>query len=261
MTSASPSLDKTEPTGIQSIEIGARLLDCLHQANGPLALSDIAQRADLSPSKARNYLVSLVRTELVQQDPVTGHYDLGAGALRLGLTALGRIEPLEIAYEEMRRLQPSTPCTLFLAVWGNKGPVIVRWLEGRDQITVEVRTGSVLPATRSATGWTFLTYLPTVATAPIVAMERKEVPVSDNDLEARLTTVRSHKMGRIDGDLLPGIAGLSVPIRDHEGRLRTVATAIGRREAIDIRYDGALAAQLRELRQTVERRLGVLATI
>lgn len=256
MTTAPPRLEKAERTGIQSVEIGARLLDCLQQAPGPLGLSDIAKRADLSPSKARNYLVSLVRAELVQQDAATARYDLGAGALRLGLTALGRIEPLDIAFEEMRRLQPSIPATLFLSVWGNKGPVIVRWLEGREQITVEVRTGSVLPATRSATGWTFLAYLPAAVTDAVVAAERSAVAVSDTDLEGRCWAVQRHGLGRIDGDLLPGIAGLAVPIRDHEGRVRTVVSAIGRRNSIDIRYNGRIADQLRTLKEAVERRIG-----
>jgi len=256
MTIASPTIEKTAQTGIQSVEIGARLLGCLQQAAEPLALGEIAKRADMTSSKARNYLVSLLRTELVRQDPVTGRYDLGMAALRLGLTALGRIEPLEIAFEELRRLQPVTPATLFLSVWGNKGPVIVRWLEGREQITVEVRTGSVLPATRSATGWTFLAYLPTSVTEAVVAAERAEVPVSKAKLKTRCDEVKRQGLGRIDGDLLAGIAGLAVPIRDHEGRLRAVGTAIGRRGVIDVSYDGQIADRLCGFRDKVERQIG-----
>lgn len=60
-------------------------------APGPVGLTDIAKRAGLIASKARNGLVSLLRTDPVQHDTATGRCDLGAGALRLGLTAFGRI--------------------------------------------------------------------------------------------------------------------------------------------------------------------------
>ena len=141
-----------ELKGIQSIEVGFRLLQALEGARAPLTLKELSSQAGLTPSKARNYLVSLKRVELVQQDADTGHYALGPAALRLGLVALAQIEPLEIAFDEMKLRRDRIGATQFLSVWGNKGPVIVRWLEGEDQITVEVRTGSVLPATRSCHG-------------------------------------------------------------------------------------------------------------
>ena len=246
-----------EPKGIQSVEIASQLLDALETARLPLSLTDLGSRAGLSPSKARNYLVSLMRVGLVQQDPASGRYDLGPATLRLGLAALGRIDVLQIAFDEMKRRQTEIGETLFLAVWGNKGPAIVRWLEGERQTTVEVRTGSVLPVTRSATGWAFLAYMPETATAPVVAAERAEEPVPKAKLAARLRAVRKHGLSIIDGDLLPGIAGLCAPILDHEERIRAAVTAIGRRGALDVGYDGPLASSLRALRAAVERQIGV----
>ena len=245
-----------ELKGIQSIEVGYRLLEALEVSRTPMALTDLSGRAGLSPSKARNYLVSLKRVQLVQQDAATGLYALGPAALRLGLVALAQIQPLEIAYAEMKNRQGRIRATQFLSVWGNKGPVIVRWLEGEDQITVEVRTGSVLPATRSATGIAFLAHLPDPVAAPVVAAELETQPRPVREVEADIERVSRHGLARIDGGLLPGIAGLAVPITDHEGRIRAVVTGIGRRGVIDIGYNGDLARELRSIRSATEERIG-----
>src|SRR3954471_18530610 len=77
--------DTPDRLGIQSIEIGVRLLDVLAAASGPMTLRDLASGAGMSSSKARRYLVSLIKCGIVQQELATSRYDLGEMALRLGL--------------------------------------------------------------------------------------------------------------------------------------------------------------------------------
>lgn len=245
-----------EPKGIQSIELGFRLLEALERSEAALSLSELSQRTGLSPSKARNYLVSLKRVALVQQDGVTGRYDLGPGALRLGLTALRRLEPIDLAYAEMRRALPAVGATLFLSVWGNVGPVIVRWLEGPHQVTVEVRSGSVLPVLNSATGRVFAAFLPSALTEAVIAAQSADTAIDRDSLADLRRAVRADGLGRVDGDLLPGISGLAAPILDHEDRLRAVVTAIGKRGQIDLTSGGRLASELRALTQRVTHKIG-----
>ena len=249
-----------EAKGIQSIELGFRLLEALERSEAALSLSELSQRTGLSPSKARNYLVSLKRVALVQQDGATGRYDLGPGALRLGLTALRRLEPIDLAYAEMRRAISAVGATMFLSVWGNVGPVIVRWLEGPHPVTVEVRSGSVLPVLNSATGRVFAAYLPHALTEPVIAAQTADAALDQGSLSNLRRTVREDGFGRVDGDLLPGISGLAVPILDHEHRLRAVMTAIGKRGQVDLTPDGRLASELRMLAQRVTRKIGGDAT-
>src|SRR5262245_31018194 len=92
----SPRKNKTRQ-GIQSIEVGNALLQALVRASGPQMLKDLAATAQMPPAKAHRYLVSFVRMGLVQQDTITGLYDLGTFALDLGLSALSRLEPVTLA--------------------------------------------------------------------------------------------------------------------------------------------------------------------
>ena len=68
--------------GIQSIEVGGRLLAVLVDAAKPLTLRDLAQKAGMTSAKAHPYLVSFGKLGLVEQDAVTGRYGLGPFALQ-----------------------------------------------------------------------------------------------------------------------------------------------------------------------------------
>ena len=60
---------------------------------------------------------------------------------------------------------------VFLSVWGEHGPTIVRWEEISRAIAVNVRVGSTMPLLRSATGQVFGAFLPDEVTAPFVRPE------------------------------------------------------------------------------------------
>ena len=80
--------------GIQSIEVGFRLLNVLAATNRPMMLRDIAKGAGMPAAKAHRYMVSFLRIGIVEQDSSSGRYDLGAYALELGLScALCRSDP------------------------------------------------------------------------------------------------------------------------------------------------------------------------
>ena len=59
-------------SGIQSIEVGFRLLDVLTNEPRAMMLRDLAQRAGMSLAKTQRYLVSFPRLGVVAQDPAVG---------------------------------------------------------------------------------------------------------------------------------------------------------------------------------------------
>ena len=107
--------------GIQSIEVGARLLDALVERGAPMILRDLAAAADMAPAKAHRYLVSFIRMGLAERLRETGQYDLGPFALRLGLASLSRLDAVRLATAELARLRDRIGETTALAVWGNYG--------------------------------------------------------------------------------------------------------------------------------------------
>jgi DNA-binding IclR family transcriptional regulator len=150
--------DEDSRQGIQSIEVGVPLLRVLADHGAPMMLRDLAKAAGMPAAKAHRYLVSFVRTGLVTQDSLSGRYDLGHFALDLGLASLARLDAVRVATPVLDALAEEIGETVALAVWGNMGPTIVRWVESRHPVTVNLRTGAVMPLLHSAIGLCFVTF-------------------------------------------------------------------------------------------------------
>jgi DNA-binding IclR family transcriptional regulator len=250
--------------GIQSIEVGAKLLDALVEHGAPMMLRDLAAAADMAPAKAHRYLVSLIRMGLAERLPESGQYDLGPFALRMGLASLSRLDTVRLATTELARLRDHIGETTALAVWGSYGATVVRWEEVQRPVTVNLRTGAVLPLLTSATGRVFAAYLPEAQTRALLARElvaaarnpRATGPRNRRELDALLAAVRRRGMSRVNGELIPGVAALSAPVFDHSHRLALVLTALGHAGHFDSRWTGPVANALRTAAARLSARLG-----
>lgn len=219
--------EEAHQQGIQSIEVGARVLQALANGRGPTALSDVARRSATHPAKAHRYLVSLVRVGLATRDPRTGRYDLGPAARNLGVEALRRMDPESIASQYALRLRDDTGHTVDVAVWSESGPVIVRWDSGVHALPMMVRVGSVLPLLDSALGLVFLAHLPRPQTAAALAAqqargETRRVPAAEQ--ESLLEQVRRDGHASALNNMIYGMAAYAAPVFGPDGQ---VALALG----------------------------------
>src|SRR3546814_11384883 len=94
------------------------------------------------------------------------------------LAAIDQNDVVALAEEPMEALRAETGETAYLTVWGNRGPCIVRRLEGSRETPLSIRVGYVLPLTTSATGRTFLAHLPPVLTRRLREEERERLPLA-----------------------------------------------------------------------------------
>lgn len=225
----SPAKPPASQRSIQSIEIGFRLINALEQAEQPLPLKELALRAGMTASKAHFYMVSFRRVGLVTQYEDSGHYGLGRYALNLGLSALRRLDLVDISREALRTLSSQIHESVFLSVWGNHGPTIVFKVDGPRRIPMTLQVGYVLPLLKSATGRIFLSYLPSDQTANQL---RDETAALAPDVRAALDSaklkqrVRDLGLAETDSLLNDGFAGLSAPIWNHQSELAGAVTII-----------------------------------
>jgi DNA-binding IclR family transcriptional regulator len=251
-----------ERRNIQSIGVGFRLIRCLEEATGPLSLKDVAERAGMSASQAHLYLASFAQLGLVRQDRVS-RYELGPYALQLGLAALRRMDIVALAKEPMYALNRSTGEAAYLSVWGNRGPSIVRKVDGLRPIPMQLRVGYVLPLLSSATGRLFLSFLPRVETAAIVKEElaawpaniRAEKPTAPK-IDSLIQETRRNGMTQTESLHNEGFAAMSAPILDHEGTICASITLIGTIGLFDTDADGEDAVALRATTTDISRQLG-----
>lgn len=255
-----------ERAGIQSVEVGFKLLEVLAQADSALMLRDLAALAGMSAAKAHRYLVSFQRLGLVAQDAISTRYDLGSAALALGLAALSRLDPIQLARERVPALMETLGHTVALAVWGNQGPTIVHWQESPHAMSI-LRLGDVMPLLSSATGRCFAAFMPSAATAEMIRIElqqaqkmkRLDIPTNPTQVKALLQEVRSQAIARVCDALLPGVNGFCAPVFDADARLALGVVCLGPSHSFDADYQGTPARVLRQAASELSHELGYRA--
>lgn len=248
--------------GIQSIAVGGALLKVLAEADSSLTLGELARRAGLPASKAHPYLVSFGALGLVAQDRNTGLYDFGPLALGIGLAALRRLNPLQIALSRLPALVEETHQTAALAVWGNHGATVVHIQESYRPLHVNLRAGTVMSLPNTATGNVFAAWLPDSLIGPALRREGEAqsptigADAGARDLKALTDTVRTQGLARTIGRPIPGVDAFSAPVFDHRGGLVLVVTILGPAGTFDTDWDSPVAHALKRFAADISHQIG-----
>jgi DNA-binding IclR family transcriptional regulator len=251
--------------GIQSVEVGGRLLQVLARQREPLGLTELAGAAQLSSAQAHTYLVSLTRLGLVKRDALTGNYEPGPLSLRLGLMHIEQQPVYRIAAPYAAALAEQIGLSVAICVAGVQGPTIVRYERGGSPLHVNLHIGTVMSLEATSTGRVFCAFY---APEQIAEMARSQAQSADpspargragkgqdigQDIgpdsaawHTRFDQIRARGIERGIDAPSPGISSLSVPVFDGEQRMQLALTAIGSSGSIDVEWDGALARQLLE---------------
>lgn len=255
-TRASKAGEKAAPIrrGIQSVDIGFRVLAALAAEPEPATLGAIAGRSKLSSSQAHRYLASLVASGMAQQNPASGRYHLGPQAIQIGLAALARTDLFAEADPAVAAFTRETGRTALIAALGPLGPTVVRWHAGRVPVTTSLTVGSVLPLLGSATGHVFLSFMNSDEAAGLL----KSQPVTQRrtlDAVAIRESVRDAMSASVDELLIPGLRATAVPILDMQQRAALVVTVMAT-PAFERRDDEAVVEKLMNLCGKLTERIG-----
>ncbi|WP_412479375.1 IclR family transcriptional regulator [Azonexus sp. IMCC34839] len=252
--------------GVQSLEIGMSILKAMVNGQRSMMLKEIAAAADMPASKVHRYLVSLIRAGLVEQDPMSSRYDLGAFAMNIGLVALDRLDRVRLGLNTIADMRDEINQTTALAVWGDKGPVIVRWERPRRPITVNVITGTVMDLLSSATGRVFAAWMPKKTVAPLIAAEIKapDVPPelkTKTGIETMLADIRDKGFADTAGfHRVPGVAAVAAPVFNFKNEITMAVVVVGVQGMFDMSADGQVVTSLKSHAEALSLRLGAHGT-
>jgi DNA-binding IclR family transcriptional regulator len=229
--------DGYQGNGIKSLESALAVLVHLSRQGGAVTLTDIARGCDMSPSNVHRYMATFIQAGLVKQEGKSGRYDLGLGALELGLAAIARHDFVNSAADGLSQLTADTGMTALLSVWGNDGATVVRWERGASPTVTSIGLGTTLPLLRSATGRVFLAWGPAAAIATSREAElrragRQPSLIPDFEptkagLNQLVAEVREHGFASVDGRYIPGLVAAAAPILDWQGEAQAAITLVG----------------------------------
>lgn len=251
---------------VQSAEMTMAVLKTLGELGGAATLTGLSAAVQEHPAKVHRYLSSLVSAGFVEQDAETSRYVLGSEAVFLGLAAQRQSDALRLAALEIAKLAEALNVSCFVAVMGNRGPVIVRWEEPVQAIVLNARVGSVMPILWSATGRAFAAFqksdlidaLITQELAAASEEQRRHLP-NRKAVDAMLDSCRAHGCSWLQGQLLKGVSAFAAPIFRSNGQVVAAIVALGVSDSFDVNPEGPNAVILRHSAASVSRRLGYVS--
>ena len=239
----------------RSVLIGASLLRTIAKLGGGASLPEISQASGLLVARTHRYLVSLVKSGLLDYDSVSGRYDLGSLVLELGLTALERIDAVRLGSDALRRLTERLNVTSTLSVWGSNGTTIIKCEMARTNRINQIREGTNLALLTSATGRIFFTYLPRRDTQEFLDRQSSaDGTASRDEWEALRTEIRRVGIAKNTGDT--NRDALAAPIFNYEGKLVMVITIVADVNSMDMQLNSHAANELRATAEDLSRQLG-----
>ncbi|WP_454762797.1 IclR family transcriptional regulator [Cupriavidus campinensis] len=245
-SASAETADKAQ-RGIQSVEVGGRVLRALADARRPMSLADLAAAAQLAPAQAHTYLVSLTRLGLIKRDHIDGYYEPGPLALRLGMLHLDHDPAFRAAVPRVQALAARIGFSVAVSLPTPQGPTIVHFAQAGTPLHVNLHVGTVMALAATATGRTYCAFQPPEHWQAIWA--RQQAPVQGAALPAfleQLAAIRARGTERSIDSPSPAVSSLAVPLRDDSGALRLVLTAIGSTGGIDVDWNGPVARALRD---------------
>lgn len=228
-------------------------------ARKPVSLGILAELTKMAPSKTRFYLISFVKLGLVIQDPGTGLYSLGPGAIRLGLTAIEQFDVVSASKSAVHELADQLGFSTYLFVWGTHGPTMVYRADGRHWTSLDVRVGSVLPLLNSAAGRAYLACLPRSMTDTLVKKEIRDTgehggrPPSPDEI---IRFTRAAGIAVAKATLLAEITAIASPILDYSALPAAVISIAGRIGRFDDRPESKPARLLKAATAELSRQIG-----
>jgi DNA-binding IclR family transcriptional regulator len=251
--------------GVQSIEIGGKILTAFVEQGGFLRLKDLSAITGIATGKLHPYLVSFCNTGLLERSELNG-YSLGPFSLKLGLVRLRTQDGFRDILRRLPDLAHELGLMISVSMWGPHGVTIVHIerVESLDPINFNSRVGGILFLTMTAAGHVFRAFLPNTVTNAVLEKEfadsessrRAYYRVDRDTYDATIRLTQDRGYGAATDMPTPGISAVSAPVFDYTGRLLAAVTVFGPTALMSPGEDNRVASRLLEFTTKLSDDLG-----
>jgi DNA-binding IclR family transcriptional regulator len=213
---------------IQSVERAAAILAVLGSGTPRLGVTEIAERVGLAKPTVFGLLRTLVKHDLVTQDPFSGKYSLGPGVLQLGNAYLDGSELRARSLLWAESLAQRANEAVWVATLSGTRVIVLHHVFRPDNTVQILEVGAAIPWHACALGHAIVAHLEAQEFAHVIAAERTPLTGRTRTTRAALgqalAQVRRRGYALENSEATVGDAGIAAPIVSREG---TVAGAIG----------------------------------
>lgn len=230
--------EQAAPGGVAAVDRALSLLSAFREGDDPLSLAELAQRTRLYKSTALRLLASLEHARLIQRLD-DGSYGLGPELVRLHGLYNASFSLDRLVLPVLRGVVAKTGESVAYHVLKGEGAAAVRLclyrVDSPHPVRDHIRAGDVLPADRG-TGARVLSAFDPQRCKAASARERK-----------LYAEIRQRGFHAASGDRLAGVAGISAPVFDREGRVVAAVTLTAPEHRYDERHIKPVLQAARDL--------------
>ena len=204
---------------VQSIERAFSVLSTL--ADGPLGVTDVAERARLPKSTAARLLASLAREGAVEQAAGGTTYRLGPRLLTLASGLSSRRSLVAVAHPFLIELAESTGEAAGLSVPDGRTVHYIDQVDSPNPVQVRDWTGTRIPMHAVSSGLVVLASLPRLDAYLAKPLERftDRTVVAGDELSERVADARRDGYAWVREEFASGINSVAAPIADASGEV------------------------------------------
>ena len=209
---------------LSTVEKAIDVLFALAGNQAGLGVTEIGTRLALKKSTAHQFLASLRKKELIEQDPTTRQYRLSPRVLRLSMAYLNHLDLPHRVLPFLRKLQEKSGETVILNMRGGKMLIHVAQVEGKHAVRRVVEIGGFQPLEYGAPATAVLAFLPESEAAEILKTADKGANSSGSKAASgpgkvtkeALRRVRQEGYAMSFGKVIKGVHAMAVPVFDSD---------------------------------------------
>ncbi len=246
---------------VPAVDRAVMLLRLLQDGGGGHGVSDLSRKAGLHKSTVHDILHTLCHHRLVEQDPITKRFRLGAGLLEFSAHVRERLDLRRVARPHLGDLARATGETVFLGTFDGDHVMILDKEESPHDMKITSPVGRRIPYCAGAFGKVFLAAMPTAdrdrlfKRRPLRGFTAKSV-TNAGAYVADLARVRRDGFALDDEEYLDGVRAAAAPIVDGSGRVVGALSVVGLKARLKTPAFRALGPQAAAAARAISERLG-----
>lgn len=245
---------------INSIRKAVRVLRAFTKERPERSVTELSRELGWHKGAVHKILLTLQEGGLIQRDPASRRYRLGAGIMELAGVFQSEEPLIREGTPLLRELNRRTGHTATLAILDGLQILYVAAVEGGEGFKLTARTGDRRPAHATASGKVLLAdlteeALDSLLITPLPALTPRTI-VDPRRIREHLREVRAAGYAVNVEERTAGGVGAAAPVRDHHG---TTVAAVSLGFARHLHGDDAIAEAVRHVADTaneLSRRLG-----
>jgi len=243
-----------------SLANAAAVLHWLKRGRSDVAVLELSTAMGWPKSSASRLLKDMARLGLLERDEATRRYRASLLMLELGRNYAAGDPVIEAVDAELQEMTRRTGYSTGVSILDGVDIVVLRSRPGTHPLRVVTPPGTRGPAWANSTGRMLLARLPDGEIARRFEVfpprPRPNAPGTLDELMARVNRARLCGWDVSNDESLPGLAGISVAIEDHDGKSAFAPYVAYSASQVEPKERAELAAMLQDMAARVEARFG-----